>query len=761
MTVAEAMLLGQQHEQAGNLAQAEASYRNAVRAEPQNAVALYRLGTVCLKQGSFAEAALQLQAALQLAPDEAGTHSNLGIALAALGLREEAVAAFRRAVALVPGWAYLHANLGNALRELGRLDEAIACLHEALRLDPAAAATQRNLGLALEDQGKVPEAAASFRRLLQLQPQDADTLVALGRTLAKMGAIEEALRSLRQALLYQPAHAEAHNVIGVLLAKGFRPEQAVEHFRAAVTALRGRGQPADPEILSNLGNAFRELQLLPDALAALREALRLNPDCAHAHHNLGTTLGDLGQLDEAIACFRRALEIEPDYAEAANSLGNALKAQGQLDDAVASFQGALAARLDYVVAHSNLLCTLQYRPGVTLSELADVHAEFERRHCARLSAGAPAPPRPSDPERPLRLGFVSPDFGLHPIGYFIIRALENLDRHQCAVICYSDRRASDAMTARFQAAATTWREVQPLPDAELAEQIRTDRIDILVDLTGHTAKNRLLVFARKPAPLQVTWLGYVGTTGLSAMDYVIADRWEIPEGAEAFYREKPMRLPDGYICFDPPADAPEVGPLPARRHGHVTFGCFNNPVKVNPALVAVWAEILERLPQSRLVLKYMGYDSPGSRRYFEELFSRHDVDRDRVELLGGSPHTRLLAEYHRIDLALDPFPYSGCLTTCEALWMGVPVITLPGETFAGRHSLSHVSNAGITGTVARDPAHYVDLAVECARDLDRLAAWRAELRERVATSPLCDGPRFADNLLKAFRGVWRRACHVG
>jgi predicted O-linked N-acetylglucosamine transferase (SPINDLY family) len=360
----------------------------------------------------------------------------------------------------------------------------------------------------------------------------------------------------------------------------------------------------------------------------------------------------------------------------------------------------------------------------------------------------------------LRVGLVSPDFGRHPVGFFLIRCLENLDRSQVEVVCYNDRFAEDALTARFRSAAASWRPVHGASDLQLTEQILADRIDVLFDLTGYTAYNRLLVFARKPAPIQITWAGYVGTTGMEAMDYLLADCQEIPPEAEVHYRERVLRMPDGYVCYDPPAYAPTVAPLPALAGGHVTFGSFNNPTKLNPPLLQTWARILHRVPQSRLVLKFKGMDDPALARDILGQFAAQGIDATRIECLGWSPHAASLAEYGRVDLALDPFPYSGGLTTCESLWMGVPVITCPGETFAGRHALSHLTSGGLTETIAGDLDEYVALAVKLAMDLPRLALLRAGLRTQTAQSPLCDGPRFAANWTRLLRGVWRDWCGV-
>jgi predicted O-linked N-acetylglucosamine transferase (SPINDLY family) len=398
---------------------------------------------------------------------------------------------------------------------------------------------------------------------------------------------------------------------------------------------------------------------------------------------------------------------------------------------------------------------------VTPAALAEAHAEYDRRYAVPLCDAIAHHENVRDRHDRLRLGFVSPDLGHHPVGYFLVRVLENLSQKQHETICYSDRIIKDALTHRLQDAATQWRDVIGVSDQRLAEQIRSDRIDILFDLAGHTAHNRLLTFARKPAPIQVTWAGYGGTTGLKAMDYILADRYEIPPELETYYCEKVLRMPDGYVCFDSPDDAPPVGPLPALDRGQVTLGCFNNTAKITSQVIEVWAKILDRLPGARLVFKYKGWNDCGVARRFAEMFAAHAIDPGRLEFLGHSPHAELLAAYHRIDLALDPFPYNGGVTTCEALWMGVPVVTCPGETFASRHSLSHLSNVGLTETIAHDLDEYVELAVSLAGDLPRLAMLRGDLRRRMAASPLCDGKRFATNLMSMLQDVWEQRINAG
>jgi predicted O-linked N-acetylglucosamine transferase (SPINDLY family) len=494
---------------------------------------------------------------------------------------------------------------------------------------------------------------------------------------------------------------------------------------------------------------------LDEAVASLQQAQRLQPGDAETYHNLGIALNAQGKLDEAVASLQQALRLKPDFVEAHNNLGNALQAQGRLDEAVSCYRQALRLKADCAEAHSNLLLSLHYRADVTLRELAEAHADYERQFAAPLRSTWKPHGNVRNPERQLRLGFVSPDLRRHPVAYFLIRFLENLDRGQCEAICYSNRPAKDDVTTRIQAAAATFRDVFAWSDEHLVEQIRSDQIDILFDLAGHTAKNRLRVFARKPAPIQVTWLGYVGTTGLRAMDYILADRHVIPAGAEAYYCERVLRLPDGYVCYDPPSFAPGVLPLPALERQYVTFASFNNPAKIAPQVVAVWATILRRLPQARLVLKYKALHEASVAVRFREMFAGHGIDPGRVALAGWSGHQEFLEQYNGVDIALDPFPHNGGMTTCEALWMGVPVITCPGTTFAGRQSLTHLSNIGLTETIAHNLDEYADLAVALAGDLARLAAIRAGLRSQVAVSPLCDGQRFAGNLMKLLRGAWR------
>jgi predicted O-linked N-acetylglucosamine transferase (SPINDLY family) len=448
--------------------------------------------------------------------------------------------------------------------------------------------------------------------------------------------------------------------------------------------------------------------------------------------------------------------LDPQLVDAEANLVVILNALGMVDEAEAACRRVIQHKPDFAAAHSNWLFFQQYRTQSTPALLARLHADWDQRHAAPLRAAWQPHGNDRDPRRRLRLGFLSPDFRRHPVGTFFVRLLESLDRRQCEAICYGDCRVADELGRRIRAAADVWREVYRAGDEELARQIRRDRIDVLFDLAGHTSYNRLLVFARKPAPVQVTWLGYEGTTGLAAMDYLLADRYQIPAGEEPHYRERVLRLPGRYVCYEPPAGAPPVGPLPALARGGVTFGSFNNPAKITGPAIAAWAQILRRVPGSRLVLKYKGLDTPEATARWGRWFAAAGIPAERIELWGWSVAIEeLYAQYGQIDVALDPFPFSGSATTCDALWMGVPV-SLAGPTFAGRHGFGHLAQIGLPELVAHDPDQYVELAVALAGDLVRLAALREGLRGQLAASSLCDGPRFAEDFLGVIRDAWRQ-----
>ena len=514
------------------------------------------------------------------------------------------------------------------------------------------------------------------------------------------------------------------------------------------------------------------------ALQRLADELNRNPANIDAWLTAASVLTQFGEFSQAETAYRRVLAIEPRHGAARFGLAQMLLEQGELteatpiidalvseqpqsadvwallaalrqkqvrdEEAADALRRSLTFRPD-AARHSNLLQILQCADNVAQDVLLAAHQQWNVLYATPIRHVGPI--RHRDRNKPLRLGFLSADFGRHPLGFMTLRPLELLDKSHCSIVCYYDRTPEDDYTARFRAAADQWRVTDGWSDEQLAQQIQSDGIDILFDLMGHTG-HRLLVFARKPAPVQITWFGYVGTTGLAAMDFLLADRFHVREGEERHFCEKILRMPHGYAVYEPPADAPEVAPLPALSSGCVTFGCFNNAAKFSRLILDAWAQVLLRAPQARLLLKNRSFSQAEYRDRLHAHFATSGIPPQRIILEGAVPHHELLAAYNRVDLALDTQPYSGGLTTCEALWMGVPVVTFPGATFAGRHSVSHLSNAGLLQFSADDLDGYLDLAAEWAERLDELASLRQSLRDRLGGSPLCDAPRFASDFLE-------------
>ncbi|MBV9539004.1 MAG: glycosyltransferase [Acidisphaera sp.] len=438
------------------------------------------------------------------------------------------------------------------------------------------------------------------------------------------------------------------------------------------------------------------------------------------------------------------------------NLSNVLSSLGEQEEGVAAARRATELAPDLHLSWRSLLNALAYRPGAQASELLGV-AQRASRCAARPSV--PAWPGPPDPGRRLRVGLLSTTLKAHPVGWLTVAGFENLDPAAFEIVCFGQRDVSDPIARRFRAVAAEWHVVDGLDIAAVTTLVRGAAVDLLIDLSGYGDRGMMAACAARLAPVQIKWVGMQnGTSGLPEMDWFLTDRWETPEGAEAGYAERLLRMPDGYVCYSPPAYAPEVAPLPAEAAGHVTFGCFNNLAKITPEVIATWSELLGRVPDARLVLKTHQFGAAATRARVHRAFTSHGIDPSRVELRGTSPHRVLLEQYNGIDIVLDPFPYTGGLTTCEALWMGVPTVTLAGATFSARHAASHLSNVGLPDWVATDRDGYLRLAAERAADLPALAALRRSLRARVRRSPLCDAPRFGRHLGAALRRTWVDCC---
>ena len=743
------------------------------------------LGMVLLDQGRAAEALVALRGAVAFGDRRPATQLNLALAEDRAGDVQRARAMMRDVRDSLPGWDEPALRLGESLRRDGRLTEAeieyghaleanpqrpeallsLAALlmlrHEAPRAQmlllrccaraPERADAWDALGLSLLMTGDIPAAESAFAEAQRLLPDSIDIAVRRAEAAALGGSAAQELARLDVAAAEDPANMALLTARGVLLGRLGRREEAVEVLEAAVALAP---EAVVPTVA--LANALTVVSRPALAVEVLRRAVALAPEDANLRNNLAATLVRVHRYDEARAVLEALIDAHGPQLNFLCNLTNALVSLGLQDEGVARARQAVALLPDAHLAWRALGNALSYHPDVSGMALLDAY-----RGVGRTMARTPPEPlgNTRDPARRLRLGLLSPTLKTHPVGWLTVAGFETLDPEAFEIVCLGQPEANDPIQRRFRAIASEWHVVDTEAPAALALRIRELGIDILIELSGYGDRGLIAVCADRPAPVQVKWVGMQNhSTGLAEMDWIVTDRWETPAGFQRFYSEQLLHLPDGYVCYSPPPYAPDVVALPALLRGHATFGCFNNTAKITPVVIATWARVLHAVPGARLVLKAHQFGEAATHARFLAAFASHGIDAGRVELRGGSSHRALLAQYGDIDVVLDPFPYSGGLTTCEALWMGVPTLTMPGETFASRHSASHMSNAGLADWVVADTDAYVARAVEAVRDADALARLRAGLRAQVRASPLCDAPRFGRNLGGALRHAWQAWC---
>jgi predicted O-linked N-acetylglucosamine transferase (SPINDLY family) len=676
-----------------------------------------RLAESLRREGRVRDAEQAYAAVLEINP----RREEALIARAALliqgGDGEHARGLLLRAVSINPDRAEAWDALALANLLIGDADTAETMFAEARRLAPAVVSYALHRVEAAHVADRIDAELRRLERVTADDPLDPVALAAFGLALERLGRSAEAIDALEAACTLAPDAVAPAAMLGRLLARAGRLEEAETVLRRAC-ALNAEN--------AALGNdhaaVLMRLQSHAAARAKLEEAIKLVPDDTSVLCNMATVLVSLGEQKLGENTARRAIALDPSSSLARRTLVNALP----------------------------------YRNGIGGAEIL-----VAARECAERLPRAAQPPftNSAEPARRLRVGLLSGSLRTHPVGWLTVAGLEALDPEGFELIALAQTSSNDAIARRFKIVAREWHATDSLDDPGLAALARTLAIDVLIDLGGYGESGRMAACAYRLAPVQVKWVGMqTHSTGMPEMDWFLSDRWETPVELEHLYSERILRLPDGYVCYSPPPYAPDVDPLPVAANGFVSFGCFNNLAKVTPEVIATWAEILKRVPASIIVLKTYQFSETQTAGRIREAFERFGIDRRRVELRGSSRHRQFLAEYNQIDLVLDPFPYSGGLTTCEALWMGVPTVTLPGETFASRHSMSHLSNAGLADWVATDRDHYVELAIAKATDLVTLATLRSGLRQRVKESPLCDARRFGANLGSALRAAWGAWC---
>jgi len=761
LTTEQALHQAVAHHQAGQLQDAERLYRAILQAKPNHPDANHNLGVLAVQVQQVAAGLPYFKMALEANPNQEQYWLSYADALLAAGQSADALNVIQNAI----GRGYTTPAI-LALRQKTEAATAGSSVAGSFAKEVKTQTSNQSPKQKLLPQAEMDKVVALFNAgryvelecrtlaLVEQYPDSGFVWKALGASLQMQS--KDAVSIFQKTVELLPDDANAYFNLGVALQALGQLDQAMANYRRALEI-----KSDYDEASNNLGTALQDLGRLDEAIASFRRTLEIRPDYADAYYNLGNALKNLGQLDDATASYRRALEIKPNYVEAHNNLGNALQGLGQLDDATANFRRALEFKPDFADAHSNLLFTHNCRSDQTISEaLADA------RHFGDLVAGHVLPyvdwHNVPEPSRRLRIGFVSADLRTHPVGYFLESILAVLATHASArleLIAYANDFRTDIVTERLKACCNGWHCVRGLSDEHLAKKIRADGIDILIDLSGHTGHNRLTMFARKPAPIQASWLGYFATTGVKAVDYLIADPWVVPKAEEAHFTETITRLPETYLCFTAPDLEVHVSALPALKAQSITFGCFNNLVKMNHAVVAVWARVLMALPGSRLFLKTKQLNDAMVRQSVMDRFAVHGIGPERLILERSAPRAELLAAYQRVDIALDPFPYPGGTTSVEALWMGVPVLTLAGDRFLSHIGESILHNAGLPDWIAVDADDYVARAVAHAQDLPHLSNLRGQLRQQVLKSPIFDAPRFAGHLEATLRSMWVQWCN--
>lgn len=821
-TIAEALAVGTQHHQAGRLAEAEQIYRQILAVQPNHAHTLHLLGMLAMQGRQFPQAIELIGRAVHLDASQAVFHANLGEAFRHAGQIEQAIASYRKAIEggvvqaakmlaaalstthrrseaelayrhylmVVPQDLEARTQLGHVYHDQGKLAEAEACFRQVVLADGRSAQAHYHLGGALQSIGRAAEAADSYRRAVELDPLLADAHNNLGTLLKDQKAFDDAVLHFEQALSAQPAHGPALTNLALIFEGRGDYARAGEYYRSAVAAdpssavaqhglgvtLEKQGQldaalacyqeslRLDPKFVSahfSISYLFQSQGKLDTAVAWCQEALRVDPTNANVYNNLGAAWNELGKRDDAIVCLGRAIALDPTLAVAHSNLGVALQALGRLDEAIAEHRKAVELEPKNAGSHCNLLYAINYPADQDTAAVFAEHLAWAARHADPLTAlSAPHASPSAAAGRRLRVGYVSPHFHAHAVNFFSEPILASHDHQQFEVFCYSDVKMPDETTERLRGYADQWRECHALNDEQLSQQIRRDDIDILVDLTGHiSGGKRLMVFARKPAPIQVTYIGYQNTTGMQAMDYRLTDDYADPPGVtDALHTERLVRLPQTFFCYLPSSDAPPVAASPAKANGYITFGSVNNFTKVTPPVLDAWGAILNHVPGARLVILADMVDS--LRQYIARTLTRHGVDIAQIELVNRTPRDGYLRLINRLDIALDPFPFNGHTTTCDCLWQGVPVVTLSGATYVSRFGGSGLATLGLRDWIASSCDEYVDLAVAHAQDVDALAALRATLRPRMAASPLLDFQSFTRNLEQAYRRMWTDWCQA-
>ncbi|MBI1770887.1 MAG: tetratricopeptide repeat protein [Burkholderiales bacterium] len=770
----------------GKLSDAARYYQQALEAQPDDANLNNKLGDVFYDQQDYGKAEIHYRRALQIQADFPEAELNLGLTLDAIGQFDGALACYEHVIKLQPANYLAYFNLAVTLTSLSKPEEARSAYQKVLELKPGFSHAHFNLATLLQRHDLQDEAEEHYLRTIEANPQHFAAYCNLGVIYQAKRQFAQAKEQYQQALRIHPQHAETHHNLGLVACDLRQTDLAITHFRQALNL-----RPDFAEAMISLGDAYRTQNRLSEAEASYRQAIAMQPKLpgaycnlgiilherkqyleaiaiyqqgiandAHSvllYNNLGNTYSMVNRLSDAEACYDKALQIGSDVTETYTNLAGLFAGQGKLEEAENSYRQAVKLDPGYAQAYSNLLFMLNYDPDRSAEEIFAAYQDYEKRYANRYRSECLPFDNDKNRHRRLKIGYVSPDFSRHPVQYFLEPLMCHHDKNLFEVYAYAQLSVADGVTERYQSYADHWIETGGLTDAALAERIRHDEIDILVDLAGHTANNRLSVFARRPAPIQVSWLGYGYTTGLTAIDYFLSDDVSAPAGSDALFAEQPWRIPAPSYAYRPAPGMGEVSLLPAFGNGHVRIGTLTRSIRINHRTIRVWSEILKRLKNAVLVVDSANYQDVNLRQSLLDKFAAQGIDESRLDIGFHSPPWNTL---RALDIGLDCFPHNSGTTLFETLYMGVPFVTLAGRPSLGRLGSCILEGLGRPEWIAHTEDDYVEKVVTLAENVEQLASIRAGLREEMQNSALMDEPGFTCKVEAAYRAMWLKWCDV-
>ena len=708
---------------------------DSLKIAPNNLNAHMNMGNIYQAMEKYAEAGRHFEKAIRLNPNIPELRFNLGNLLDKQGKHDLAIAQFRKAISLKSDWAAAYIHLGLSQKALGKTDDAIDALKEAVQLDPDSYEAVYNLGLLYHTQSAQAQ-----------EPQANNGLAGAAST-----NWEKAIKYYLRAIALKPENPELMVKLAIVYSHVGAFEQAEKLYHQAIAL-----KTTDWECYFNLGWLYQENMRYQDAESCYQRALTYNSENKLIYRNLALICEGLDKTVQALEYIEKAIALDPLYAPAYSVLAHILKSQGRIAESLVQYKKAIELDPGYAEVHSNYLFAMHSDPAISIGEIYRESLNWAARHADPISWLLHHNDR--NPNRRLRIGYVSGDLHEHALVRYFEPVIRSHDKSQVEIFCYANQPRDDAVTERLKSYADCWRNIFRLSDDAAAALIQEDKIDILIDLSGHTSYNRLLLFARKPAPLQATWIGYFNTVGMKAMDYLITDRFLLPPEEEHLYVEKPLRLPNSSVVYSTYTFPIEVNALPALINGYITFGSFNAISKITPQVNKIWAEILKRVPNAVLYFKSKSFGNIAIQQQYRDQFSAFGVDSARLKFSGASPLEEYLEHYNYVDIGLDPFPYNGSTTTRDSFWMGVPVVAIKGDRLVSHTGESLLGALGLEEFIAGDEIEYVEKAVAMANNLPRLAEVRASLRQTLTAAPLTNPILFTRGLEEAFRDIWKEWC---